>query len=133
MNAPGEDVAQESEPAKSVSTAAELSEQTFELEPEDGVTVTLKGLMPTDGYAEAKKADVDEEDVLHAYFDEYGNKAPTYEMKNIKYEQPLSAYEHAYVPGTRNHYTFTGWFEDKTCTKPFKFDKEIWQKSLCGD
>ena len=67
MNALGEDVAQESEPAKSVSTAAELSEQTFELEPEDGVTVTLTGLMPTDGYAKAKTVTVEEEDVLHAY------------------------------------------------------------------
>ncbi|MBQ1813757.1 MAG: hypothetical protein II118_02675, partial [Ruminococcus sp.] len=67
MNALGEDVAQESESAKSVSTAAELSEQTFELEPEDGVTVTLTGLMPTDGYAKAKTVTVEEEDVLHAY------------------------------------------------------------------
>lgn len=35
--------------------------------PEKGVTITLKGLMPTGGYAEAKPASVEEEDVLHAY------------------------------------------------------------------
>ena len=44
-----------------------LSEQKFVLTPEDGVTVTLEGLMPTGGHAEGKPADVKEKDVLHAY------------------------------------------------------------------
>ena len=47
--------------------AEQLSEQTFTLTPEDGVTVTLSGLMPVRGYAEAQPADVAGEDVLHAY------------------------------------------------------------------
>lgn len=44
--------------------AEQLSEQTFTLTPEDGVTVTLSGLMPVRGYAEAQPADVAGEDVL---------------------------------------------------------------------
>ena len=47
--------------------AEQLSEQTFTLTPEDGVTVTLSGLMPVRGYAEAQPANVAGEDVLHAY------------------------------------------------------------------
>lgn len=45
----------------------ELSDQVFTLNPENGVTVTLSGLMPVGGYAEAENADVEEKDVLHAY------------------------------------------------------------------
>lgn len=48
--------------------ARTLSEQTFTLNPEDGVTVTLSGLLPTNGYAEAKPAEqASDEGVLHAY------------------------------------------------------------------
>lgn len=68
-NALGDDLLTDSAAAESVPLpeADELSEQTFELTPEDGVTVTLSGLMPNDGYAEAQIADVDDADVLHAY------------------------------------------------------------------
>ena len=66
-SAMGEVTDQSSDEAKIISTAEELCEQTFELNPEDGVTVTLKGLMPTDGYAQAKAVNVNEENVLHAY------------------------------------------------------------------
>lgn len=45
----------------------ELTEQTFTLTPEKGVTVTLHGLMPKNGSADAKLAEVEGEDVLHAY------------------------------------------------------------------
>lgn len=45
----------------------QLTEQTFTLTPEDGVTVTLNGKMPEFGHAEAKPADVSGKDVLHAY------------------------------------------------------------------
>ena len=44
-----------------------LVEQSFTLAPEDGVTVTLSGMMPENGYAEAKPADIEGEDILHAY------------------------------------------------------------------
>lgn len=47
--------------------SAQLREQTFTLTPEEGVTVTLSGVMPLHGYAEAEPADVEGEDVLHAY------------------------------------------------------------------
>ena len=50
-----------------VSISNALTEQTFTLYPEDGVTVTLSGRMPLNGSAEAKPADCDGEDVLHAY------------------------------------------------------------------
>lgn len=44
-----------------------LGEQTFVLTPEAGVTVTLEGVMPIGGYADAVSADVEGEDILHAY------------------------------------------------------------------
>lgn len=44
-----------------------LSEQVFTLTPEEGVTVTLRGVMPSSGYAEAKPAGIEDEGVLHAY------------------------------------------------------------------
>ena len=44
-----------------------LVEQTYTLHPEDGVTVTLSGMMPVDGSADAAPADVEGEDVIHAY------------------------------------------------------------------
>lgn len=48
-----------------------------------------------------------------------------YELENIKYEQPLAAYEDAYTPAERKHYTFVGWYEDITCTQEFNFKDEI--------
>ena len=48
-------------------TAMLLTEQTFTLYPEEGVTVTLEGVMPADGHAEAQPADIEGDDVLHAY------------------------------------------------------------------
>ena len=46
-------------------------------------------------------------------------------LDQIKYEQPLKAYENVYMPGERDHYTFDGWYEDVTCTQRFDFEKEI--------
>ena len=43
------------------------SVQTFTLEPEPGVTVTLSGLLPAGGTATAVNAETTEEDVIHAY------------------------------------------------------------------
>ena len=48
-------------------TVYALEEQSFVLTPEEGVTVTLSGMMPRDGHAEAVAADVEGEDILHAY------------------------------------------------------------------
>ena len=45
----------------------ELSQQTFTLTPEQGVTVELSGMLPVNGSADAKTVDADGEDVLHAY------------------------------------------------------------------
>ena len=42
---------------KSYRASHTLSQQTFTLTPEEGVTVTLNGLMPDNGYAEAKPAE----------------------------------------------------------------------------
>ncbi|MBQ9680338.1 MAG: InlB B-repeat-containing protein [Ruminococcus sp.] len=44
-----------------------LIEQTYTLTPEEGVTITLEGLMPANGSAEAESAQVEEEGVIHAY------------------------------------------------------------------
>lgn len=44
-----------------------LIEQTFTLSPEDDVQITLSGLMPRGGHAEAEPVDTEEADVLHAY------------------------------------------------------------------
>ena len=44
-----------------------LRQQTFTLTPEDGVTVTLSGMLPTGGSAEAKPAEAEGDNVLHAY------------------------------------------------------------------
>ena len=45
----------------------DLVQQTYTLTPEDGVTVTLSGMMPVYGSAEAEPAALDDSDVLHAY------------------------------------------------------------------
>ena len=44
-----------------------LIEQTITLSPEDGVTVTLSGLMPKGGRADAEPVEIGEDDVLCAY------------------------------------------------------------------
>ena len=44
-----------------------LAEQEFVLAPENGVELTLSGMMPVGGSAEAEPADVDGEDILYAY------------------------------------------------------------------
>lgn len=56
---------------------------------------------------------------------DFGEQSTKYTLEHIKYQQPLKAYKNAYVPGTRKHYNFTGWYEDVTCTQPFDFEKEI--------
>ena len=45
----------------------DLVQQTYTLTPEDGVTVTLSGMMPVYGSAEAEPVETDDSDVLHAY------------------------------------------------------------------
>ena len=47
-----------------------------------------------------------------------------YNLEHVKYQQPLKAYRDAYTPEKRDHYVFTGWYEDITCTQLFDFDKE---------
>lgn len=48
-------------------SSLQLRQQTFTLTPEEGVTVTLSGLLPSGGSAEAKPANVEGDNVLHAY------------------------------------------------------------------
>ena len=52
---------------ETVRSTGALIEQTLTLSQEQGVTVTLSGLMPQDGHAEAEPVDMGEDDVLCAY------------------------------------------------------------------
>lgn len=58
-------------------------------------------------------------------FNENYGAYTVYSLDHIKYEQPLKAYADAYVPAERDHYTFTGWYEDITCTQLFDFEHEL--------
>lgn len=62
------------------------------------------------------------DDLELQFNDNYIHSNAGYELKNIKFEQPLSAYEDAYIPAARPHYAFDGWYEDVTCTQPFNFN-----------
>ena len=52
---------------ETLSELCALAEQSFTLSPEDGVELSLSGMMPVGGSAEAVPAQVDGDDVVHAY------------------------------------------------------------------